>query len=1149
MSKGSKSGSSSLHTSTNKIKRRNLKPIVASVFAIPLASFAVSQRASGTTLFWSGNGTSEGGAGTWNTSVAHWGTTSGGPFATIWNNANVDSAVFESSNGAVSLGGTITANQITFNTATYSIGNGNGVTTNNTINFSGADAGYIINHTSGTTTNTALLLGTVTKQGVGRLETNNSSQAGTVKWVLKGGALTAAAPSRLGTPASFVQDFFTFDGGGFGGNTTTAYDLGTNRGVTINAGGAFFGATGNTIIITIGGKITGSAGGDLNVGGTPFVNSAHTSGGVIVLSNTANDFNGNINLNAAGALRLGASNVVPDTAAVNLLISGSTFDLNTNTANETIRTISGTAGTVAIGNATLTLNAPANETYSSVLTGTTSGKLIKNGTGSLALSGSSTGWNGEIVLNTGTLGIGGSNSLGGSSNTATFTINGGNLSNTGTGGRTVPAAITASLNADFSVDDSLFGPNPGQIAFNGPATIKNSDRIITVNGAANLGLADVREDTPSRSITKNGNGTLAFTGTVSNNPNVFTGSVTVNAGRLQVSGSSLIGNEANQIILNGGALNTSATRTVNLANPIQLTADSAITTTSTASTPNFDFSSNNPVTFTGAQTLTLRNDGGDQSTDQLRIRFLGGGFEISNPIDMPNGSTNSTVEFTSFNTNLQAPQTYSGVISGTGDFKRSVSSGTGGTTVMNAQNTFTGGTQLNEGTIGLAVDSVGPVDAPTSGPLGTGVITLGLTNGAPKLSAFGGNRVLANTIVFGSGSNLGITGDNDLTLSGSVSLANASRTIQTDGNGSTIMSGVISGTNDAGLTKTGAGNLTLSGTNVYTGPTTFNAGTVFVGSTDNLGDGSVNNNLVFNGGTLSHTAGISTNRSVTVNAGGGTIDTQANNSTINGTITGPGTLSKAGAGTLVVSTLNPGGLAVNGGTVKVATGSPNPATAVVLTSAPTFGATGRLDITNNKMVLNYTGATPVASVRQAIINGRGATDGYDNGETWNGTSGIISSTAASNVFAFGVGYAEVSDMPFSGYTSFGGQTVGTSSIIIKYTRNGDTDLNGTVDDTDVGAIVTYYKKTQAATAQWAYGDMDYDGQVDDDDVTAMATFYNPNATPVSPAQLQAMYGADFAAAWEKGRAIAASGAVPEPASLSILGLGGLAMLGRRRRKA
>src|SRR5437868_4010129 len=88
-------------------------------------------------------------------------------------------------------------------------------------------------------------------------------------------------------------------------------------------------------------------------------------------------------------------------------------------------------------------------------------------------------------------------------------------------------------------------------------------------------------------------------------------------------------------------------------------------------------------------------------------------------------------------------------------------------------------------------------------------------------------------------------------------------------------------------------------------------------------------------------------------------------------------------------------------------------------------------------------------------------------------------------------------MPFSGYTSFGGQTVGSQSVLIRYTRNGDTDLNGLVDDTDVAAIITYYKDGISAHGQWAYGDMDYDNQVDDDDVVALATFYNQTVPPLA----------------------------------------------------
>src|SRR6266480_3808488 len=85
------------------------------------------------------------------------------------------------------------------------------------------------------------------------------------------------------------------------------------------------------------------------------------------------------------------------------------------------------------------------------------------------------------------------------------------------------------------------------------------------------------------------------------------------------------------------------------------------------------------------------------------------------------------------------------------------------------------------------------------------------------------------------------------------------------------------------------------------------------------------------------------------------------------------------------------------------------------------------------------------------------------------------------------------------------------------------------------------------TGEWILGDFDYDGMCDTDDVTVIGALYDPTAPALSSAQLTAQYGADFAAAFEKGRAMAAAGSVPEPTSLTLLGLGGLAMLKRRRR--
>ncbi len=120
------------------------------------------------------------------------------------------------------------------------------------------------------------------------------------------------------------------------------------------------------------------------------------------------------------------------------------------------------------------------------------------------------------------------------------------------------------------------------------------------------------------------------------------------------------------------------------------------------------------------------------------------------------------------------------------------------------------------------------------------------------------------------------------------------------------------------LTKVGTGTLILSQTNTYSGVTTISGGTVSAGSTNNLGDGSVTNTLIFGGGILQTTGNITTSRLVTLNAGGGAIDTNGNAVTIDGVISGDGGLTKNGAGTLTSSAENSftGPLTINGGTLE-----------------------------------------------------------------------------------------------------------------------------------------------------------------------------------------------------------------------------------------
>ena len=159
-------------------------------------------------------------------------------------------------------------------------------------------------------------------------------------------------------------------------------------------------------------------------------------------------------------------------------------------------------------------------------------------------------------------------------------------------------------------------------------------------------------------------------------------------------------------------------------------------------------------------------------------------------------------------------------------------------------------------------------------------------------------------------------------LSGTLTLANATHTITATTAGTDVLtvSGKITGS--GGFSKTGAGEVIISGanTNDYTGTTAVTAGTLTVsdanglgatgatdattvtGATLNLNSVSVGEDITLNAsGTLqgsgtSGTSGVMTlaGATHTINDGGGTM-------TLSGKITGSGGFSKTGAGTLVIS--------------------------------------------------------------------------------------------------------------------------------------------------------------------------------------------------------------------------------------------------------
>lgn len=189
---------------------------------------------------------------------------------------------------------------------------------------------------------------------------------------------------------------------------------------------------------------------------------------------------------------------------------------------------------------------------------------------------------------------------------------------------------------------------------------------------------------------------------------------------------------------------------------------------------------------------------------------------------------------------------------------------------------------------------------------------------------------------------------------------------------------------------------------------------------------------------------------------------------------------------------------------------------------------GQLDMTSGDMSIDYTGTSPLTTVRGYLKSGY-------NGGTWNG-SGIVTSSALKGK---SVAYAEASDLlALSGTNkgTFDGQTVDSTTLLIQFTLAGDATMNGVVDFADLVAVAQNYGAS-AGTAVWRKGDFDYDGNVGFSDLVAVAQNYGA-ALPAAPIPgASATFEADMARAFA---------AVPEPGTLALMA--GLTPLLLRRRR-
>jgi hypothetical protein len=117
----------------------------------------------------------------------------------------------------------------------------------------------------------------------------------------------------------------------------------------------------------------------------------------------------------------------------------------------------------------------------------------------------------------------------------------------------------------------------------------------------------------------------------------------------------------------------------------------------------------------------------------------------------------------------------------------------------------------------------------------------------------------------------------------------------------------------------------------------------------------------------------------------------------------------------------------------------------------TITASGRLDLSNNQLVLTYFGASPIGSWNGSIYTGI----------TGLVTSGRIVSSAARGTFTT----LGVSDS--------------SSSVVVKYTYGGDANLDGKVNVDDYVRIDS--NVGLPGTSGWSKGDFNYDGKINIDD--------------------------------------------------------------------
>ena len=995
---------------------------------------------------------------------------------------------------------------------------------------------------------------------------------------ISSGVLAINADANLGTaPASAVANQLTLDGGTLRSVATIAIALPKNRGITLTANG---------------GTIQNNSGVELRtngvIAGSGTLTLVASGAGNTVIDNGTNATGTGLNTYSGGTIIApgGAGAVIPiqsSTGTANNPTSGP-FGIGTITFNGGLfrptsvsaitlhnrvtlaadtTIVTGGAALSFLGNVTLsggtrtiTQSSANTVTFSGVISdGGNALGLTKAGTGVLIDSGANT-YTGTTTVTGGVLRA---NDGVGLPAASLLTLNGGSIEvgtnfsrslgsaagnvqlTGGTSGFSASAAATVNLGgaaAQVAWGGTNFNPSAlilndttaaAALTFSNPLDLNNTASTVTrtINTAANTATVSgvLSNSAGTANLTKSGAGTLVL----SNAANTYSGATTFAGGTLSVA-----------TLTNGG-----------VASPLG---------TSSSAAANLVFNGGN-LQYTGA-TFTLTRD--------FTLGAGGGGFDASNGTNVLTVSGNATVTPTTGTQSFVLTGTGTGnntlntvIANGTGTNVTSLTKNGAGTWVVAGANTYTGATTVNGGVL----------TTPT-------LANAGAASGIGAASTAAANLVLNAATLRYTGGNAST--DRGMTLTGAAA-------IDLTGTGTVTVGGVVTGA--GALTKTGTNaTLALTGTNTFTGAVAISSGGLRITNSSGLGTGTKTITIIptanptslpglqldGSGGnitlpsTISYITSFDALNGTAPIAGQGAIVNVAGNNTVAGAFN----LTSGGGGTTFLS--NAGTLTISGNITPSATlrsvvlrGDGNGVVSGVIANGTTAALPVNRDLGAGIWTLSgansYSGGTSITSgtlyANAPIVGtttsatGTGAVTVSTAG-TLGGIGGVLGAVTVNPGGAVNPGNS-VGTLTIAGPVTFGATGTGTAPTYTAELQPAASPVAGTDNDllalsgTGANGLLTLSNPDRlnlvalnAVTSQTTYtvatfaaetGVFDtvlVNGVATQNSNPAAANYalvtYNPNNIQVTVNNLQA---------------------VPEPASLGLLTLGGLGLLARRRRRA